>query len=191
MELNTEVTPEFIEKGGYDAVVAALGSEATVPNIPGVDGPNVLPAEEAYRSPEKCGQKVVILGAGLVGTELAIYLHSLGKEPTVLELSPMMRMDGAFMHGSIVRMELEKRRIPVYFRTAAKKIDPDGVSTEDGCFFPADTVVYATGRMPNYEEAAALSAASPAFAFAGDCTGVKNIMNATRTGWQAGLNIGR
>ena len=46
-------------------------------------------------------------------------------------------------------------------------------------------------RKPNYEEAAALSAASPAFAFAGDCTGVKNIMNATRTGWQAGLNVGR
>ena len=151
----------------------------------------MLPAEEAYRSPEKCGQKVVILGAGLVGTELAIYLRSLGKEPVVLELSPMMRMDGAFMHGSIVRTELEKRRIPVHFRTVASKIDPDGVCTEDGCFFPADTVVYATGRKPNYEEAAALSAASPAFAFAGDCTGVKNIMNATKTGWQAGLNIGR
>ena len=191
VKLNTEVTPEFIEEGGYEAVVAALGSEAAVPSIPGIDGKTVLPAEEAYRSPEKCGQKVVILGAGLVGTELAIYLHSLGKEPTVLELAPMMRMDGAFMHGSIVRMELEKRRIPVHLRTAAKRIDPDGVTTEDGCFFPADTVVYATGRKPNYEEAAALSAASPSFAFAGDCTGVKNIMNATKTGWQAGLNIGR
>ena len=134
---------------------------------------------------------MVILGAGLVGTELAIYLSSLGKEPTVLELAPAMRMDGAFMHGSIVRMELEKRRIPVHLRTAAKRIDPDGVSTEDGCFFPADTVVYATGRKPNFEEAAALSAAAPGFAFAGDCTGVKNIMNATKTGWQAGLNIGR
>ena len=191
VKLNTEVTPEFVEKGRYDAVIAALGSEAAVPLIPGIEGQNVLPAEEAYRSPDKCGQKVVILGAGLVGTELAIYLHSLGKEPVVLELAPAMRMDGAFMHGSIVRMELEKRRIPVHLRTAAKRIDPDGVSTEDGCFFPADTVVYATGRKPNFEEAAALSAAAPGFAFAGDCTGVKNIMNATRTGWQAGLNIGR
>ena len=190
VKLNTEVTPEFVQKGKYDAVIAALGSEAAVPPIPGIEGKNVLPAEEAYRSPEKCGQRVVILGAGLVGTELAIYLRNLGKEPVILELAPAMRMDGAFMHGSIVRMELEKLRIPVHFRTAAVKIDPDGVNTEDGCFFPADTVVYATGRKPNYEEAATLSAAAPSFAFAGDCTGVKNTMNATKTGWQAGRSIG-
>ena len=189
--LNTEVTPEFVEQGEYDGVIAALGSEATVPPIPGIEGENVLSAEEAYRSPEKCGKRVVILGAGLVGTELAVYLHSLGKEPVILELAGAMRMDGAFMHGSIVRIELEQRRIPVHLRTAAARIDRDGVTAEDGCFFPADTVVYATGRRPNFEEAAALSTAAPAFAFAGDCTSVKNIMNATKTGWQAGRSIGR
>ena len=42
-----------------------------------------------------------------------------------------------------------------------------------------------------FEEAAALSDAAASFSFTGDCAGVKNIMNATKTGWQAGLNIGR
>ena len=191
VRLNTEVTPAYAEKGGYDAVIAALGSEAVKPPIPGIDGSTVLDAETAYRNPELCGRRTVILGAGLVGTELAIYLHSLGKEPVILELARSMRADGAFMHASVVRIELEKRRIPVHFSTAAQRIDADGVTCEDGCFFPADTVVYATGRRPLYEEAAALSGTASSFAFAGDCAGVKNIMNATKTGWQAGRSIGR
>ena len=38
VKLNTEVTPEFVQKGKYDAVIAALGSEAAVPPSPASRG---------------------------------------------------------------------------------------------------------------------------------------------------------
>jgi pyruvate/2-oxoglutarate dehydrogenase complex dihydrolipoamide dehydrogenase (E3) component len=74
VRLNTEVTPEFAESIGPDAIIAALGSRPFVPNIRGIDGPNVLGAEDVYINPGKAGKRIVILGGGLVGSELAIYL---------------------------------------------------------------------------------------------------------------------
>ena len=57
-----------------DAIMACLGARPVKPAIPGIDGANVFGAEEIYKDPEKAGQNVVILGGGLVGMELAIFL---------------------------------------------------------------------------------------------------------------------
>jgi pyruvate/2-oxoglutarate dehydrogenase complex dihydrolipoamide dehydrogenase (E3) component len=68
-----EVTPEYAECVGADVIIAALGAEPEVPDIPGADGANVLNADEVYMEPEKAGDTTVIIGAGLVGLEFAIY----------------------------------------------------------------------------------------------------------------------
>ena len=57
VRLNTEVTPELAERIGPDAIIAALGSKPFVPNIKGIDGPNVIGAEELYINPEKAGKR--------------------------------------------------------------------------------------------------------------------------------------
>ena len=70
--LNTAVTPELAEEIGADVIICAIGAEAAKPRITGIDEANVLSAQDAYVSVEQLGQKVVILGAGLVGIELAL-----------------------------------------------------------------------------------------------------------------------
>lgn len=190
VRLNTAVTPEYAEAEGFDAVFAALGSEAVKPKIPGIDGSSVLDAESAYRSPELVGQKAVILGAGLVGTELALYLQGLGREVEVLELSGNIQAAGSSMHATAIRLELQNRGMEINFNTAASEISSEGVKTADGRFFPADTVIYATGRRPRLAEAAALSQVQGDFALLGDSTGAKNIMHATSTAWLAARNLG-
>ncbi|MBQ8263419.1 MAG: FAD-dependent oxidoreductase, partial [Oscillospiraceae bacterium] len=47
IRLNTEVTPEYAAELGVDTIIAALGSKAIKPPIPGIDGENVLGAEYA------------------------------------------------------------------------------------------------------------------------------------------------
>ena len=189
--LNTPVTPDYAAQGGYDAVFAALGSTAVKPPIPGIDGPTVLDAESAYRDPALVGQRVVILGAGLVGAELAIYLHDLGRSVRVLELAGDIRAEGNSMHGTAVKLAMRERELTVDFQTAAEAIDETGVRTSGGQFFPADTVIYATGRQPRFQEAAALSAAAGGYAILGDCAAPKNIMSATRAAWLAARDLGR
>jgi pyruvate/2-oxoglutarate dehydrogenase complex dihydrolipoamide dehydrogenase (E3) component len=79
VRLSTEVTPDYARSLNADVIVAALGAAPVKPAIDGMDGENVIAAEDAYASPGKVGRTAVIIGAGLVGTELAIYLHMLGR----------------------------------------------------------------------------------------------------------------
>ena len=46
VRMNTEVTPEYAESVGADVVIAALGAEESISPIPGIDGPNVISAQE-------------------------------------------------------------------------------------------------------------------------------------------------
>ena len=64
------------------------------PRIPGIDGENVFGAEHIYTHPQETGKRVVILGGGLVGIELGIFLAGLGREITLVEMMPELN-DGA------------------------------------------------------------------------------------------------
>ena len=76
VHLNTEVTADLARSFRPDVIVAALGAQPVVPNIPGIG--NALMAEDVYLNPEMAGKRVVIIGGGLVGLELGVYLARYG-----------------------------------------------------------------------------------------------------------------
>ena len=194
LRLNTEVTPEYAESVGADVIIAALGARPIKPNIPGIDGKNVLGAEYAYTHTEEAGKRVVILGAGLVGLELGIYLSILGREVKVLEMMDAINDGGNFLHASGLRVELKKRNVDVHLKTKALEITDTGVvgETENGReLFEADTVIYAVGQRPLQDEAAALRFCAPEFYMIGDCVSPKNITNATSAAFEISNSIGR
>lgn len=182
VRLNTCVTPEYLQGQQADILIAALGARPIKPPIPGIDGPNVISAESAYYRPDLAGQQVVILGAGLVGIELAIYLTQLGKQVTVVELLDSINTGGNYMHGWALESQIKKLRIPIHFLTRAMNIREDGVQCrqETGeIVFPADTVIYATGQRPLWNEASELGRYAAGFHMIGDVVAPRNIMNAT------------
>ena len=194
VRMNTEVTPEYAESVEADVIIAALGARPIKPNIPGIDGKNVLGAEYAYTHPEEAGQNVVILGAGLVGLELGIYLSILGHSVKVLEMMDAINDGGNFLHASGLRVELKKRNVDVHLKTKALEITESGVigETESGQeMFTADTVIYAVGQRPLQDEASALRFCAPEFYMIGDCVSPKNITNATSAAFEISNSIGR
>ena len=194
IQLNTEVTPDYAESIGADIVIAALGARPVKPPIPGIEGGNALAAEDAYIHPEKIGGTAVILGAGLVGVELAIYLSILGKKISVVEMLGEINHGGNFLHVRALDVEINKYSIDMNFNTTALKITDEGVvcRTPDGeRLFTADTVIYAVGQQPLQKEAAALSLCAPDFYPIGDCILPKNIMNATSTAFSVARSVGK
>ncbi|MBR2737296.1 MAG: FAD-dependent oxidoreductase [Lachnospiraceae bacterium] len=192
--LNTEVTPELAEEIGADVIICAIGAQAAKPPIPGIDGANVMSAQDAYVSVEQLGQKVVILGAGLVGIELALHLIDCGKEVELVEMTDHMADGGNFLHMSGVRVEIAKKNVQIHYLTAAKEIRADGVlCVHDGeeVFYAGDNVVYAVGQRPKQEEALALNYCAPEIYYLGDCVTPKNLTEATTAGFMAAKNIGR
>ncbi|MBQ9465049.1 MAG: FAD-dependent oxidoreductase, partial [Lachnospiraceae bacterium] len=91
VRLNCEVTPALVEEIRADEVIAALGGEQAVPPIEGLaegrEAGIAVNSEDAFANPDALGEKVVILGCGLVGAELGIYLNGLGKQVEFVELA--------------------------------------------------------------------------------------------------------
>ncbi|MBR4232147.1 MAG: FAD-dependent oxidoreductase [Oscillospiraceae bacterium] len=191
---NVTVTPEYAKTIGADAIVAALGATPIKPPIPGIDGKNVLSSDYVYVHPEEVGENVVILGGGLVGTELSIYLSMLGKKATVIEMLPQMNDGGNAGQQNAVQVEMQRLGAKLDCNTKALEITDKGLRAEnpDGeIFYEADTVIYAVGLKPRFEEANAFYDCAPDFHQIGDCVAAKNIQCATMAGFTAARMIGK
>ena len=194
LRMNTEVTPEFAEAISPDAIIAALGARPAVPQIQGIDGKNVFGAEELYYYPGQAGSKIAIIGGGLVGIELGVFMAMRGKEIAIIEVLDELSVDPYGMHSAALMFQIEKLGIDVHLNTTVKSIFDAGVSCEnkDGPFqLTADTVAYATGQTPLRNEAFALSRYAPEFYQIGDCLTPKNVLAANQAGYTAARSIGR
>ena len=192
VRLNTEVTPEYAKSLKPDCIIAAYGSVPIKPRIEGIDGKNVVGSIEAYEHPEKLGDKVVIIGGGLVGAELAIYLNELGKKATVVEMLDALTLDGS-LHGVAIRTQFKQRKIETHLSTTVSKITDKGVVAKSGdkeFEIEADNVVYATGLKPLIDECNELHDCADEFFVVGDSLKPRNIMFATHTAFAAAYDIG-
>jgi pyruvate/2-oxoglutarate dehydrogenase complex dihydrolipoamide dehydrogenase (E3) component len=194
VRLNTEVTSELAREIDPDVIIAAPGSRPIKPDIPGIDGANVMGAVEAYESADKCGKKVAVLGGGLVGIEIGIYLRQLGRDVTIVEMLPELNWGENFMHGTSLGFQIRDNGIRTALSTKAVEITENGVMCEgpEGTkLFEADTVIYAVGQHPLWEETDELRFCAPEFHQIGDCLVPKSIHAATSTAFHIARDIGR
>jgi 2,4-dienoyl-CoA reductase-like NADH-dependent reductase (Old Yellow Enzyme family)/NADPH-dependent 2,4-dienoyl-CoA reductase/sulfur reductase-like enzyme len=193
VRLNTDVTPNLAAEIAPDVIIAALGSVPSVPPFVGANRANVHFAEDVYGNAERTNGSVLILGGGLVGTELAIYLAGLGKDVTVVETANEIGAGDNILQAQSISLELARLNIPVKFGTRAVEIAADGVIAETQGkreLLPADAVVIASGMSPRNEEANALRFIAPEFHQTGDCLAPKNIREATRTAYNIARDLG-
>lgn len=84
--LNTEATPELLKERGADTVIFAVGSEPLMPGaIPGIHSEKSVACTDVLLGKKKVGNKVVIVGGGLVGAEMAYDMGQEGKEVCLVE----------------------------------------------------------------------------------------------------------
>lgn len=130
VRLATVVTPEYAAGVDADVIIAALGARPCVPDVTGIDGPNVLDVERAYLFPEKTGPKVIVLGGGLAGIELAVYLAGLGRSVTIMEMMETLSDGGNPVHGLALMKEIKKHGIVVTTATRAVEVTEEGAIGE-------------------------------------------------------------
>ncbi|HXY73786.1 MAG TPA: FAD-dependent oxidoreductase, partial [Dehalococcoidales bacterium] len=93
IELNKLVDVPFMAKNRPDTVIVAVGGYPLIPNIPGVKGKNVVTAIEVLTGSRAIGDKVAVVGGGLVGCETAEFLTEKGKQVTIIEMLGRMATD--------------------------------------------------------------------------------------------------
>jgi 2,4-dienoyl-CoA reductase-like NADH-dependent reductase (Old Yellow Enzyme family) len=152
IKLGTWVTPELAKTVGADVIIAALGSRPLIPGIPGITGRNVLGAEEVYYDPEKTGQKVAIIGGGLAGVELGIFLSTLGRKVTIIEMMETLNDGGNNIHSLALMNEINRYGITISTATRAVEINENGVIGEyvgSAFTLPPCPTVLETGMQSN------------------------------------------
>jgi len=87
---NTSVTAEDIKKFGADVVLLATGATMEPPPF---DDPRVVTTVQVLNGTEPRGTKVVIMGAGVTGCEVAVYLASKGKLVTLCARQDLDELD--------------------------------------------------------------------------------------------------
>ena len=105
--LNTEATPELIEKIAPDTVICAVGAEPVIPNIPGLDRKEVIKVTDLDRPDLSFGDKIVVIGGGLLGCEEALSLAMEGKDATVLEMMDDVAKDSDILHKKAMMLEYD------------------------------------------------------------------------------------
>ena len=189
--LNTEVTPDYVKEFDPDALFVAIGSTELRPPIKGLDSDKVVMAIDAELHPEKLGQKVVIMGGGLVGAEGAVGFHHDGKDCTIVEMKPEIAEEvNSFYRGGLMP-EVEKSA-KCYVNTTVREITPEGVLCEkDGkdLLLEADTVVCALGFRSPWDKVDALTDLVDEYYIIGDCKKVGKIYDAMNTAYYSALRV--
>lgn len=190
--MNEEFTPADAAAYNADAVILAVGSSPVKPAIEGIE--HAMPAMLVYENIDKVGKKVLMVGGGLVGSEVGLHLAKRGRDVTVVEMVDKIAPESYPMHRVALLHEMEKM---LTCRTGLKvtKISPDGVTTVNADnkeeFLPADTVVYALGMEANREETESLKAAVKQASVheIGDCVKARKVYDAVKEGYLAAMAV--
>jgi pyruvate/2-oxoglutarate dehydrogenase complex dihydrolipoamide dehydrogenase (E3) component len=173
-------------------VFVGIGAMPLIPPIPGVDGKNVMIAADIYGHEQKIGQKVVIVGGGLVGMETGVYLADMGKEVTVVEMTGDFAADASQPHRIALARQAREKFKALMLNAACKKITDNGIiAIADGkeLFLQADTVLVAVGMKAKTAEAYALDSDADTFAVIGDCRKVGKIQTANADAFFAAMDL--
>jgi len=190
--LNTLADKPLFDAEKPDAVIAAVGAYAIVPKIPGIE--NAIPALEAYGNLDRIGGKVAMLGGGLVGSEVGLYLASHGRKVTVVEMRDMMACETLGYYRNALLTEMDKRGIVQMLGTKITEVAKDGVkAVKDGkdIFIPADTCVFSFGMKAHadiLEAVKNIAGTIPVYPV-GDCEKTGKVGDAIRSGHIAALQI--
>ncbi|MFD5347164.1 dihydrolipoyl dehydrogenase family protein, partial [Streptomyces anulatus] len=139
------------------AVAVCTGSRAVVPSLPGVEEARPWTSREATSAKEAPG-RLVIVGGGVVGVEMATVWQALGSEVTLLirgsGLLPKMEPFAGELVADALTEAGARIRTGVSV-TALRRPAPDGpvtVELDDGDRIEADEILFATGRAPRTDD---------------------------------------
>lgn len=151
-----------VEAGGRSwtarAYVIATGSVPDVPAIPGIDRVEVWTSDDVMRL-TRPPSRLLVLGAGAIGLELAQFFARVGTEVTLVSRSALLHRDDRESGDELAAALSAEPRFRVLAPANILGAEPDGdglvarVEDAEGvATLPADAILVATGRTAALED---------------------------------------
>ena len=180
-----EVVVEGIkENAKFNEVIIATGASARHLHLKGAE--KTIEACDYLLEKNKVGNKVVIIGGGLTGCEIAYDLYLKGKTPVIVEMkNDLIAVRGVCLaNSSYLRDFFELNKVEVHLETGVKEITDKGIIivSKDGKeeFVECDNVITSIGYNPKPLTQGKL---------VGDCFSVGNLRTVIWRAWDIAMKI--
>jgi 2,4-dienoyl-CoA reductase-like NADH-dependent reductase (Old Yellow Enzyme family)/thioredoxin reductase len=193
VELFEEASAAAVQELQPDALVIGTGVKPWLPPIPGLDKARAVLAGAVLEGKASVGNRVAIIGAELVGCEVAEFLAERGKQVVLMRRSAEAATRiGPSLRPFLLR-RLAQKGITLLPGISYREVTPEGitVTTAEGQTktVEADAVVVAAGSVPDrtlYDE---LKDKCLNIHLVGDCVEPRGIRDAVMDGYRVALQL--
>jgi NADPH-dependent 2,4-dienoyl-CoA reductase/sulfur reductase-like enzyme len=186
-------TPASLRRGKPDGVIIATGAKPFFPPIDGIQDSKVIPVEDALLGDLSLGSKVLVVGGGGIGAEVADYLSEIGKEVTLIEMLEGIALDLVAHLQYFLNKRLREKKVQILTSTKATRFEKGGLWVEDSQgtrkLEGYDSIVLALGSTPNDEIVKSLKAKVPEVYVIGDASKPREVMEALVEAEEIALKI--
>ena len=193
IETGQPVTMETLSDENSDEIILATGAVPLRPDIPGMDGENVLTAEDLLRRGSFSPGRYLVVGGGLVGLDVAEHLSIGDAEITVVEMTDKL---GGGLWPTRLKLVVDRLvKTGANIITQAKVLSIEDrmvkleVPTGTITMGPYEAIVLAMGYSSDQSLAQAIGA-KPRTKIIGDALKPRTIYEAITEGFESGLGVG-
>jgi 2,4-dienoyl-CoA reductase (NADPH2) len=212
IRLGQEFNPSIIESDKPDVVFLAAGGTNEVPDIPGINKPIVVNSAGLHRKlkfflnftkPDTLrwltkfwmpiGKRVVIIGVGQQGLELAMFLVKRGREVTIVDtVEPFAGIRKSLMN-KLLLVWFRNKEVPLFTSVNSLEIIDNGITliSKEGekRTIEADSIIPALPLKPNTALPKSLEGKVPEIYTVGDCGEGGLIVDAIGASWRIARRI--
>ncbi|NWF92716.1 MAG: FAD-dependent oxidoreductase [Syntrophaceae bacterium] len=182
-----------LKKGRPDVLIVATGAKPYFPAIDGIGEVGAISVEEALSKPGLIGKKVLVVGGGGIGAEVADHLSENGKEVTVVEMREGIALDLVSHLQHFLNKRLREKGVQILTSTRAIRFEKEGLWVEDPQgkkrLSGFDSMVIALGSTPNDELVQSLKDKVPEVYVVGDASKPREVMEALLEGEEVAFKI--
>jgi len=193
VELSREVTLEWINETQPNTAILATGSHPILPDIAGLQNRKTFTAREILEGSKLEGKRILVIGGGQVGCEVAEFLVEQEKEVTIIEILDDIAQDMDRINRLPLIMSLENSGVRIMKETAVSSVTDQGVWID--CYgkkslLPADGIVIAVGAAPILEDVdIRIKEKIPEIHFVGDKVKAGGVLEAVQQGYEIAKKI--
>jgi 2,4-dienoyl-CoA reductase-like NADH-dependent reductase (Old Yellow Enzyme family)/thioredoxin reductase len=185
--------PASLRRGKPDVAIIATGGKPFFPAIDGIRESGAISVEDALSGGLSLGKKVLVVGGGGIGAEVADYLSENGKEVTLVEMREGIALDLVAHLQYFLNKRLREKEVQILTLTKAIRFEKDGLWVEDPQgtrkLDGFDSIVLALGWSPNDEMVESLKGKVPEVYVIGDASKPREVMEAVLEGEEVALKI--
>ncbi|NWH04003.1 FAD-dependent oxidoreductase [Desulfobacter latus] len=192
--MNRSVDADLVKAVRPDLLVWAIGAIQNIPDIHGLDAQHVMTSIEYFQGEKELkGPRVLVIGAGRAGVEIAEKLGKAGYEVVATKRTDPIGSMMEMITKKLTLMRLEQmENVKLMPHTTVKDFTDDGVQIEqDGktlALEPFQTVILASGMRPAAGPGEEIKRDVSRIEIIGDAREVQDIFTAVHAGYSLALN---